>query len=121
MIKGEAFTYAEERKIVDFCIANSHLKAVPAILLLLYTGMRSGELKTIQYVQGKHDYIDCITEKTRQGLPDVHRQIPISPMLRKVMPYIDFEKQKRYITDILITFLKWFSLNAVCTNSDTLL
>jgi len=33
--KGEAFTYAEERKIVDFCIANSHLKAVPAILLLL--------------------------------------------------------------------------------------
>lgn len=91
--KGEAFTYAEERKIVDFCIANSHLKAVPAILLLLYTGMRSGELKTIQYVQnGNYDYIDCITEKTRQGLPDVHRQIPISPMLRKVMPYIDFEK-----------------------------
>ena len=60
--KGEAFTYAEERKIVDFCIANSHLKAVPAILLLLYTGMRVGELKAISYVQGKHDYIDCITE-----------------------------------------------------------
>lgn len=102
--KGEAFTYAEERKIVDFCIANSHLKAVPAILLLLYTGMRVGELKTISYVQGKHDYIDCITEKTRQGLPDVHRQIPISPMLRKVLPYIDFEKAKtvhyRYIDNV---------------------
>ena len=102
--KGEAFTYAEERKIVDFCIANSHLKAVPAILLLLYTGMRSGELKTIQYVQGEHDYIDCITEKTRQGLPDAHRQIPISPMLRKVMPYINFEKAKtvhyRYLDNV---------------------
>ena len=102
--KGEAFTYAEERKIVDFCIANSHLKAVPAILLLLYTGMRVGELKAISYVQGKHDYIDCITEKTRQGLPDVHRQIPISPMLRKVLPYIDFEKAKtvhyRYIDNV---------------------
>lgn len=102
--KGEAFTYAEERKIVEFCIANSHLKAVPAILLLLYTGMRVGELKTISYVQGKHDYIDCITEKTRQGLPDVHRQIPISPMLRKVLPYIDFEKAKtvhyRYIDNV---------------------
>ena len=93
--KGEAFTYAEERKIVDFCIKNNHLKAISAILLLLYTGMRSGELKTIQYVQdGKFDYIDCITEKTRQGLPDQHRQIPISPMLRKVLPYIDFEKAK---------------------------
>lgn len=102
--KGEAFTFAEERKIVDFCIANSHLKAVSAILLLLYTGMRSGELKTIQYVQDKHDYIDCITEKTRQGLPDVHRQIPISPMLRKVLPYIDFEKAKtvhyRYLDNV---------------------
>ncbi len=103
--KGEAFTYAEERKIVDFCIANSHLKAVPAILLLLYTGMRSGELKSIQYVQNsKYDYIDCITEKTRQGLPDVHRRIPISPMLRKVLPYIDFEKAKtvhyRYLDNV---------------------
>lgn len=103
--KGEAFTYAEEKKIVDFCIKNNHLKAVSAILLLLYTGMRSGELKTIQYVQsGKYDYIDCITEKTRQGLPDKHRQIPISPMLRKVLPYIDFEKAKtvhyRYIDDV---------------------
>lgn len=103
--KGEAFTYAEERKIVDFCIANSHLKAVPAILLLLYTGMRSGELKTIQYVQnGNYDYIDCITEKTRQGLPDVHRQIPVSPMLKKVLPYIDFEKAKtvhyRYLDNV---------------------
>lgn len=103
--KGEAFTYAEERKIVDFCIANSHLKAVPAILLLLYTGMRVGELKSIQYVQNsKYDYIDCITEKTRQGLPDVHRRIPISPMLRKVLPYIDFEKAKtvhyRYLDNV---------------------
>lgn len=102
--KGEAFTYAEERKIVDFCIKNSHLKAVPAILLLLYTGMRSGELKTINVIHGKYDYIDCITEKTRQGLPDVHRQIPFSPMLKKVLQFIDFEKAKsvhyRYLDNV---------------------
>lgn len=117
--KGEAFTYTEERKIVDFCIANSHLKAVSAILLLLYTGMRSGELKTIQYVQsGKYDYIDCITEKTRQGLPDVHRQIPISPMLRKVMPYIDFEKAKTVHYRYLDNVFKIISLNAVCMSFD---
>ena len=93
--KGKAFTYTEERKIVEFCLKNNHLKAASAILLLLYTGMRSGELKTMEYVQGsKYEYIDCITEKTRQGLPDKHRQIPISPMLRKVLPYINFEKIK---------------------------
>ena len=103
--KGEAFTYSEERKIVDFCLQNPQFKSVSAILLLLYTGMRSGELKTIQYVKDeKHDYIDCITEKTRFGLPDNHRRIPISPMLRKVLPYIDIEKAKtisyRYLDNV---------------------
>ena len=84
--KGEAFTYEEERKLVDFCIAHKHLKAVSAILTLLYTGMRSGELKSMTIVNDKYFYIDCITEKTRQGLPDVHRQIPVSPMFKKFCP-----------------------------------
>lgn len=102
--KGEALSYEDERKLVDFCIANKHLKAVSAILTLLYTGMRSGELESLTVVNDKFFYIDCITEKVRQGLPDKHRQIPVSPMLKKVLPYIDFEKAKtcsyRYIDDI---------------------
>ena len=105
--KGEAFTKAEEKKIVDYCITNNRLKATSAILTLLYTGMRSGELKTLQYIQGdKYDYIDCITEKTRQGLPDKHRQIPISPMLRKVLPYIDFETAKTISYSSMIDVFK---------------
>lgn len=104
--KGEAFTYTEERQIVDFCIRNKHLKGVSAILLLLYTGMRSGELKTINYVHGEYEYIDCITEKTRQGLPDKHRKIPISPMLRKVMQFIDFEKAKTISYNTLADLMK---------------
>ena len=103
--KGEAFTYAEERKIVDFCIANKHLKAVSAILTLLYTGMRSGELKSMTVINDKYFYIDCITEKTRQGMPDEHRRIPISPMFKKVLPFVDFEKAKncsyKYMDDVL--------------------
>lgn len=102
--KGEALSYEDERKLVDFCIANKHLKAVSAILTLLYTGMRSGELDSLTVVNEKFFYIDCITEKTRQGLPDVHRQIPVSPMFKKVLPYVDFEKAKtcsyRYIDDV---------------------
>lgn len=104
MEKGEALSYEDERILVDFCIANKHLKAVSAILTLLYTGMRSGELDSLTVVNDKFFYIDCITEKTRQGLPDVHRQIPISPMFKKVLPYVDFEKTKtcsyRYIDDV---------------------
>lgn len=102
--KGEALSYEDERKLVDFCIANNHLKAVPAILTLLYTGMRVGELKSLTVVNDKFFFIDCITEKTRQGLPDVHRQIPVSPMLKKVLPHIDFESAKtcsyRYIDNV---------------------
>ncbi|MCM1219908.1 MAG: site-specific integrase [Lachnospiraceae bacterium] len=102
--KGEALSYEDERKLVDFCIANKHLKAVSAILTLLYTGMRSGELDSLTVVNDKYFYIDCITEKTRQGLPDVHRQIPVSPMFKKVLQYVDFEKAKscsyRYIDDV---------------------
>ena len=107
--KGEALSYEDERKLVDFCIANKHLKAVSAILTLLYTGMRSGELDSLTVVNDKYFYIDCITEKTRQGLPDVHRQIPVSPMFKKVLPYVDFEKAKdcsyRYIDNVFKTCL----------------
>lgn len=102
--KGEALSYEDERKLVDFCIENKHLKAVSAILTLLYSGMRSGELKSMSVVNDKYFYIDCITEKTRQGLPDVHRRIPVSPMFKKVLPYVDFDKAKtcsyRYIDDV---------------------
>lgn len=102
--KGEALSYEDERKLIDFCIANKHLKAIPAILTLLYTGMRSGELDSLTVVNDKFFYIDCITEKTRQGLPDVHRRIPVSPMFKKVLPLVDFEKAKncsyRYIDDV---------------------
>lgn len=36
--------------------------------------------------------MECETEKTRKRDNTVYRKIPISPMLRKVMPYIDFER-----------------------------
>ena len=47
--KGKAFTKAEEKVIIDFCKENPHYAGNSAILTLLYTGMRVGELKTITY------------------------------------------------------------------------
>lgn len=41
------------------------------------------------------DYIECETEKIRKGYAAVFRKIPISPMLKKVMRYIDFAKAKQ--------------------------
>lgn len=87
--KGTSLTKAEERILVDWCIAHQTSSAASAMLVLLYTGMRVGELKTAKLYD---NYIECETEKIRKGYAAEFRKIPISPMLRKVMPYIDFAK-----------------------------
>ena len=89
--KGNAFTKAEEKRIVDFCAANRQFAGNSGVLLLLYTGMRVGEIDSMEF-DGK--YITCVSEKTRKGRKDVIRKIPLSPMMKKVMPLIDFEQAK---------------------------
>ncbi len=87
--KGKALTKAEEKTLVDWCVLHQYSSAASALLVLLYTGMRVGELKTATLHE---NYIECETEKIRKGYEREFRKIPISPMLRKVMPYIDFNK-----------------------------
>ncbi len=89
--KGKAFTKTDEKTIIDFCIANPHYLGNSALLVLLYTGMRVGELASMTY---DGTFIYCKSEKTRKGYADVIRRIPISPMLKKVMPLIDLEQAK---------------------------
>ncbi|MCX4287103.1 MAG: hypothetical protein OSJ68_07455 [Clostridia bacterium] len=68
--------------------------------------MRIGELKTAVL----HDtYIECETEKTRKGYAKEFRKIPISPMLKKVMPQIDFNGAIKTSADwIYRTFKKLY-------------
>lgn len=89
--KGKAFTKAEEKTIIDFCKENPHYAGNSALLVLLNTGMRVGELESITY---DDTFIYCESEKTRKGYAKVIRQIPISPMLKKVLPLIDLEQAK---------------------------
>ena len=87
--KGVAFSFEEERKLVDYCIANKDNATADAILVLLYFGLRQSELSTIT-VNG--EWLECITAKTRKGRNEVRRKIPFTPMFKKVMQYVDFEK-----------------------------
>lgn len=89
--KGNAFTKDEEKAIVDFCRNNTQYAGNSALLVLLYTGMRVGELPSLTYVD---KFIYCKSEKTRKGYADVTRRIPISPMMKKVLPLIDLEQAK---------------------------
>lgn len=90
--KGSSLTKAEEKTLVKWCIEHKESSAASALLVLLYTGMRVGELKTAVLHE---NYIECETEKIRKGYAKEFRKIPISPMLRKVMKYIDFDKAVR--------------------------
>ena len=90
--KGMAFTKEEELQIIEFCKANPHFYGNSALLVMMYTGMRVGELPSLQ-VEG--DCITCVSLKTRKGYKEIVRTIPISPMMQKVLPLIDFEKARK--------------------------
>ncbi|MCD8205916.1 MAG: site-specific integrase [Clostridia bacterium] len=90
--RGSALTKDEERNLLKYCRENPKKKnLMSAIIILLYTGMRVGEFKTMT-----HDdkFIYCISEKTRKGYLDVKRKIPISPMLKKVIDMVDFDAKE---------------------------
>ena len=89
---GHAVTYEEERELVDYCITHLDYETSHAFLVLLYTGMRRSELARMEIIDDK--WIRTVTSKTRMGKNEEVRLIPITPMLRRVMPYINFETAK---------------------------
>lgn len=89
--KGNSLSLSEEKTVVDYCILHREEPVCSAILILLYSGMRVGELASAILYE---NYIECETEKVRKGKTKEFRKIPLSPMLRKVLPYIDFEAAK---------------------------
>ena len=89
--KGSAFTKQEERALVDYCIKNQNNAASSALLILLYFGLRQSELTSISI---ENETLTCITSKQLKGRVEVSRSIPFTPMAKKVLKYIDFEKAK---------------------------
>lgn len=89
--KGTVLSKAEEKELIDYCKTNFNYQGNQAMLVLMYTGMRVGELAGM-YREG--DYVYCESEKIRLGRKQVIRQIPISPMLKRVLPMIDFDVVK---------------------------
>ena len=87
--KGRAFTKAEEKIVIDFCKTNPQFQGNSAILVLMYTGMRVGELPSVEY---DGTFVKCVSEKTRKGHQEIIRKIPVSPMLKKILPMVDWEK-----------------------------
>ncbi len=101
---GTAFTYEEEKKLVNHCLAHLNRDTAHAFLVLLYAGLRRSELASINVIDGV--WLECETSKERMGKNVVKRKIPITPMMKQVLPYIDFEKAKRVNLSTLQTTMK---------------
>ncbi len=89
--KGSALTKEEERELVEYCQRRKD-DVASALLVLLYFGLRQNELASLRIIGGK--YLECETSKERLGREPTMRQIPFTPVLKRVMPYIDFEAAK---------------------------
>ena len=101
--KGSAFTKEEEKKLVNFCIQNNAHEASSALLVLLYFGLRRSELASIRI---EEETLTCTTAKTKKGRNEVERSIPFTPVFKKVLPYVDFEKARNTKVNTIYTTLK---------------
>lgn len=102
--KGSAFSKEEENELVAYCKANKDVMATDALLVLLYFGLRKSELKSIEIIDGK--WLQCETSKERLGQNVVLRRIPFTPMVQKILPFIDFAKAKSANLNTVSTRLK---------------
>ena len=104
--KGSALTREEEKKLVDFCIAHKENEASSALLIMLYFGLRRSELATIRL---EENALVCTTSKQRQGRVEVDRRIPFTPVFRRVLPFVDFERAKTVnLSTVHTTFKRLF-------------
>ncbi len=90
--KGSAFTKEEEKKLVEYCTTKTDGATSSALLVLLYFGLRQSELASLKIVDGK--YLVCDTSKELLGKNVVKRRIPFTPVFKKVLPFVDFEKAR---------------------------
>ena len=101
---GIAFTYEEEKKLVNHCIAHINRDTSHAFLVLLYAGLRRSELASLKIIDGT--WLECETSKERMGKNVVKRKIPFTPMMKRMLPFIDFKKAKNVNLNTLQTTMK---------------
>ena len=102
--RGQALTKDEELRLVNYCKTHREVEGTDALLVLLLFGLRKSELKSIEVIDGK--WLQCETSKERLGQNVVLRKIPITPMARKMLPFIDFEKAKNTNLNTISTRMK---------------
>lgn len=101
---GCALTTAEEQDFIARLVASGCAPEIKnALLVLLYTGMRRSELAGARLENG---FISVICAKVRKGFQERRRAIPVTPMLTRYMPDINFEELRTVRPDALTQAFK---------------
>ena len=74
-----------------------------AYAFIMYTGLRRAELASV-VIDG--EWITLTTAKQRKGMKEKSRSIPISPMLKRVLPLIELDKIKTVSLGVLTNYFK---------------
>jgi len=85
---GQALTRAEERVFIEQFKKRSTVFRQAAVVAL-YTGLRRSEIITAR-LDGKWIVAECA--KQRKGAKVKTRKIPVSPMLERLLPLVDFDR-----------------------------
>lgn len=101
---GQSLTREEEKILISSFLNFPNIYA-QAYVFMLYTGIRRGELSTVQLLNG---WLTVITGKQRKGVKQKIRRLPICPMLKKFLPIIDLESIKKLTVGPLTKHIKDF-------------
>jgi len=101
---GCALTKDEEERLVKYCLSHKDVECTDALLVLLYFGLRKSELKSIEVIDNQ--WLQCETSKERLGQNVVLRKIPFTPMAKRILPQIDFDKAREANLNTISTRLK---------------
>lgn len=102
--RGQALSKDEETRLVNYCKTHKEVEGTDALLVLLYFGLRKSELRSIEVIDGQ--WLRCETSKKRLGQNVVLRKIPLTPQVKKVLPFIDFERAKNTNLNTISTRMK---------------
>lgn len=101
---GQSLTREEEKKLLSAFNDNPNEYA-QAYVFMLYTGIRRGELASVELANG---WISVVTGKQRKGVKEKTRRIPLCPILKRYLPKIDIERIKLISVGMLTKHIKDF-------------
>ena len=103
--KGSALTREEEKKLVS--VLSTGRTRRPRRFWCCYTSVCG--VRNCKVSASKNEILTCTTSKTKMGRSEVSRSIPFTPVFRRVLPYVDFEKAKSMnVNTIYTTFKRLF-------------